>query len=173
MVAHIFRFNPLASSLTAWVRADFSNELSGRLAQLLLTPCALAVVGPVPTHNETTAIAVDTFKAQDRTFSAANKVETFLKPRLSVICILPLRRSSQASSSCLRRVREFHWLQLRTASISVHLISVGDREVPSTRACRSDRRGLMMNLVPLSGAIAGFNGYWEECSKCNRGFSAR
>jgi anti-sigma-K factor RskA len=56
-----------------------------QFAVVLVALISVAVVAPVPTHNETTAIAVDTFKAQDRTFSAANKVETFLKPRLSVI----------------------------------------------------------------------------------------
>src|SRR5262249_48979237 len=85
MVAHIFRFNPLASSLTARVRADFSKELSGRLAQLLLTPCALAVIAPVPTHNETTAIAVNSFEGPECSFGVANKVDISLKPRLSVI----------------------------------------------------------------------------------------
>src|SRR5262245_52446406 len=64
MVAHILRSNPLSSTRTASVRAAFSAAWPGRLAQLLLTLCAHAVIGPIPTHNETTAIVVDNFKDQ-------------------------------------------------------------------------------------------------------------
>src|SRR5262245_24841170 len=72
--------------------------LVGRGAAQLLLTCAHAAAGAAPRHNETTAIAVDTFKAQDWTFSAANKIETFLKPRLSVICFLLSRFSEHRES---------------------------------------------------------------------------